>query len=72
MGVWNEARERPVKFTQEQAERHAECIRAYWRDRGYEIEVWIEPISQTYSKDFAVRSSLRFRARRPSGREGES
>jgi hypothetical protein len=54
--------ERPFKFTREQAEGHAEYIRAYWRDRGYEVDVWIEPISRTYAKEFAVRSNLRFRA----------
>ena len=64
--------ERPVKFTREQAEGHAECIRAYWRDRGYEVDVWIEPISQTYASDFAVRSNLRFRAHRPSTDESDS
>ena len=52
-----------VKFTREQAERLAELVRAYWRERGCEIDVWIEPISRTYSHDFAVRSNLRFRAR---------
>ena len=58
-----------IKFTREEAEREAERIRAYWRDRGQEIDVWIEPISKTYSNDFAVRSSLRLRAQRPPGRE---
>ena len=54
----------PVKFTRERAEYLAAIIRAYWRDRGHEIEVWVEPISQTYASDFAVRSSLRLGARR--------
>jgi len=52
------------KLTRERAQQHAELIRAYWRDRGYEIEVWIEPISKTYATDFAVRSNLRLGARR--------
>ena len=54
----------PVKFTRERAEYLAEAIRAYWRDRGHEIEVWVEPISRTYASEFAVRSSLRLGARR--------
>ena len=53
------------KFTREQAEHQAEIIRAYWRERGYEIDVWIEPVSQSYKSDFAVRSSIRFWTRRP-------
>ena len=56
--------EDPVKFTREHAESQAEYIRAYWRERGYEIDVWIEPISRTYASDFAVRSNLRFKTRR--------
>lgn len=48
------------KFTREQAEHQAEIIRAYWQERGYEIDVWIEPVSQSYKSDFAVRSSIRF------------
>ena len=59
----------PVKFTRERAEYMAETIRAYWRVRGHEIEVWVEPISQTYASDFAVRSNLRLGARRLLGRD---
>jgi len=54
----------PDKLTRERAERQAEIIRAYWRDRGYKIDVWVEPISKTYSSEFAVWSSLCCRARR--------
>jgi len=31
----------------------------YWQARGYDIDVWVEPVSKTYATDFAVRSSLR-------------
>jgi len=51
--------EYPIKFTREQAERQADLVRTFWQMRGYGIHVWVEPISQTYSNDFAVRSRLR-------------
>ena len=59
----------PVNFTRERAEYLAETIRAYWRVRGHEIKVWVEPISRTYASEFAVRSNLRLGARRLLGRD---
>jgi len=49
----------PDKWTRQRAEQQAEQIRAYWQDRGHDIDVWVEPVSKTYATDFAVRSSLR-------------
>ena len=48
----------PEKWTRERAEREAQKLRIYWRDRGFEIDVWVEPVSQTYKTDFAVRSNI--------------
>ena len=48
----------PEKWTRERAEREAQKLRSYWRDRGFEIDVWVEPVSQTYKTDFAVRSNI--------------
>jgi len=48
----------PDKWIRERAEREAQKLRSYWRDRGFEIDVWVEPVSQTYKTDFAVRSNI--------------
>jgi len=64
--------EYPVKFSREQAERLAADIQAYWQKRGCSIDVWVEPISQTYANDYAVRSNLRLRSRRQSEDEPKS
>jgi len=52
----------PDKWTRERAEQEAEKVRIYWRHRGFEVDVWVEPVSKTYATDFAVRSSLRVSA----------
>jgi hypothetical protein len=45
--------------TQEQAERQAESIRRYWRERNVEITVWVEALpTSRRNVIYSVRSDL--------------
>jgi hypothetical protein len=58
-------REERHRLTRPRAELLAESIRNYWRGQGLEVRVWIEPVDETTSTEFAVRSTLRLQPPEP-------
>ena len=45
-------------ITKKMAERTALNIQAYWAEKGYRINVWVERVTFGNSRDYAVRSDM--------------
>ena len=52
-------------LTRARAEAFAEEIRDFWSRRGLAVRVWLEPLNNSSTTEFVVRSDLSLVERRP-------